>query len=541
MGYILLWIENLTVSLLLIATVIACTSRMRRRWLGVIISTVVSIFVFLPYLLLSIWVGFAKFHDSFDVGFYPLMALAIFYLGGTIWLFIAGLFSRNRELDAYRAANWSRGKLALAFGISVALHLMTFWNIDMEARQQASLLRAEVSALAMSAVPPRISDEENAALLYDQADQSLGALLKISTANGQNPQGELWTKWANSMNKADFNPNDAELTVFFKRHSGTIALLLEAAKKPRCYVEHDYYNPSFFILLPELNSIRELARLLAIDALVKAANGDLSGAMQNIDGMFAMSKHNSAAPFLVSALVSCAIDNMAIDTLQSIINNHSLKTEDLDKINISGTFSYFRLMQRSMRYEDALRLNWLADTACKTDGNYWSINSRVLPIARILFNTFLLDNEIKVHRWYSQQINSLLDKPYYETKEEWKKIFNHPKNAPRALFIDLTMAALDRGAVGMARGDAQRRIVELVLAACRYRVKNGKYPEILDDLAPDFIAFVPLDPFDGKLLRFKQTDGKIIIYSIGPDEIDDGGAPYDQETRKGDIIFTLPK
>ena len=33
MGYALLWIENLAVSLLLVATVLSCVGRLRRRWL----------------------------------------------------------------------------------------------------------------------------------------------------------------------------------------------------------------------------------------------------------------------------------------------------------------------------------------------------------------------------------------------------------------------------------------------------------------------------------------------------------------------------
>ena len=33
MGYVLLWIESLIVSLLLVATVLACVGRLHRRWL----------------------------------------------------------------------------------------------------------------------------------------------------------------------------------------------------------------------------------------------------------------------------------------------------------------------------------------------------------------------------------------------------------------------------------------------------------------------------------------------------------------------------
>ncbi len=58
---------------------------------------------------------------------------------------------------------------------------------------------------------------------------------------------------------------------------------------------------------------------------------------------------------------------------------------------------------------------------------------------------------------------------------------------------------------------------------------------------PEFITAVPLDPFDGKPLRLKQTDHGLIVYSIGPDMIDNGGAPFDYEKQTGDIMFTLPK
>jgi hypothetical protein len=49
---------------------------------------------------------------------------------------------------------------------------------------------------------------------------------------------------------------------------------------------------------------------------------------------------------------------------------------------------------------------------------------------------------------------------------------------------------------------------------------------------------VPQDLFDGKPLRMKKTDRGLLIYSIGPDEVDNAGAPMtEQET--GDIAFTV--
>ena len=37
------------------------------------------------------------------------------------------------------------------------------------------------------------------------------------------------------------------------------------------------------------------------------------------------------------------------------------------------------------------------------------------------------------------------------------------------------------------------------------------------------IASVPLDPYDGKALRFKPVADGVIVYSVGPDRTDNGG------------------
>ena len=73
-----------------------------------------------------------------------------------------------------------------------------------------------------------------------------------------------------------------------------------------------------------------------------------------------------------------------------------------------------------------------------------------------------------------------------------------------------------------------------------YRARNGRFPETLDDLVPDFISAVPRDPFDGQPMKLKRTEHGLIVYSIGPDMIDNGGAPFDPRSKTGDITFTVP-
>jgi hypothetical protein len=53
-----------------------------------------------------------------------------------------------------------------------------------------------------------------------------------------------------------------------------------------------------------------------------------------------------------------------------------------------------------------------------------------------------------------------------------------------------------------ARFEAQRRATLIVLAIEAYRVDHGELPKSLDELAPDYFAKVPLDPYSGLDFRY---------------------------------------
>ncbi len=79
-------------------------------------------------------------------------------------------------------------------------------------------------------------------------------------------------------------------------------------------------------------------------------------------------------------------------------------------------------------------------------------------------------------------------------------------------------------AVSSHRAKALLRCTVVGLALERYRDETGHWPAGLDDLAPGMLPEVPLDPFDGWPLRYKRLPDGVLVYSIGPDGQDDGGA-----------------
>lgn len=67
------------------------------------------------------------------------------------------------------------------------------------------------------------------------------------------------------------------------------------------------------------------------------------------------------------------------------------------------------------------------------------------------------------------------------------------------------------------------RSAVVALATERYRLKHGRWPDTLDMLVPAFLPEVPIDPYDGRPLRYLRLPEGVVIYSVGPDLTDNGG------------------
>ncbi len=81
---------------------------------------------------------------------------------------------------------------------------------------------------------------------------------------------------------------------------------------------------------------------------------------------------------------------------------------------------------------------------------------------------------------------------------------------------------------------ARLRCAETALAIERYRLANGRIPEMLSDLVPGYLEAVPEDPFDGKELRYKKLEPGYVVYSVGRDLEDQGGMSKDELDDRND-------
>lgn len=78
------------------------------------------------------------------------------------------------------------------------------------------------------------------------------------------------------------------------------------------------------------------------------------------------------------------------------------------------------------------------------------------------------------------------------------------------------------------------------LALRCYQSSKGRPPARLEDLVPDYLAKVPQDPFSDRALTYHPKGATWLLYSVGPDGVDDGVRPFAISSKKGDIFFDSP-
>ena len=462
MACVLLWIENLAVSLLLIATIFALVGRFRWRWLGFIVGLVIwvplVIFIFIWYLGITLFTLFVRLKVACDsVLFYYAFALTIGYLVGLICLCIAGV-KRKKNDPVMPAAKWPLRKMSLAFVIVLGLHLTTIWFFDFQARRKLASLGAEANALALSIAPPRAPDDDNAALLYSLAsavfNRALDRMPKLPEGT-ENAGHKPWDIWWDSMDQPDFNFSDPELVRFLQSQTGTIALMLDAVNKPCCYVENNYNRPDPDMESTEMYSYRDLAILLVLHARCKAAAGDVREAIKDINALFALGKHAANEALQTSTLLACFIDRIAVENLQAILAAREPQPGDLEQVKLDGELSYQKLMRHAIRFEEVKQLNVFPEIGSTYGYPIPDKEARHKDISPLTYHLFFMDDEIKDMKRYSTRINELTSRPYFQFKDDFRKLLDNIKNKPQSATVRWFSGGMDYYFQAMGRGDAQ--------------------------------------------------------------------------------------
>lgn len=142
-------------------------------------------------------------------------------------------------------------------------------------------------------------------------------------------------------------------------------------------------------------------------------------------------------------------------------------------------------------------------------------------LGRPWLDLFWLDREHEATAELLQQIPALALRPHWEAMDELAEMEARlPTVTPLSqAHILVAEGMLDSRAFFEAHLDLAR----LGLLVEQYHGRHAAYPDSLEAVADGLGRGIPVDPFTGEPFLYRPREDGFVLYSVGPNCVDDGG------------------
>ncbi len=293
--------------------------------------------------------------------------------------------------------------------------------------------------------------------------------------------------------------------------------------------------------LAETQATRNAARLMVLDATMRAQDGDIDGGLDSCRAAFGVGRSIGDEPFMISYLVRIAIGGVALQSTRRVLAQGEpsdaalarLQALLLDELSLPVFLTCLK-GERASTIEMLRRVAAGEISLSSLSGDLDADLSKLDP------DSLRKNTGPVVGLWYDQQIAVSLEwlndavaigsLPAAERPARWKAWDDRIVAVKESRFGMYTstlplilMPALNAGSAADLRYQATLGATAILLAAERHRLKTGAWPESIAAIDPQILANPPLDPFSGKPYLLDRRDGQWIVHSIGPNGRDDHG------------------
>jgi hypothetical protein len=307
-----------------------------------------------------------------------------------------------------------------------------------------------------------------------------------------------------------------------------VALAREIAKMPHGRHKLEIQPNPIVTLLSDQQETRSVASLLQLDSMRLAEAGKLPEAMISCRACFNAARSIGDEQFLISQLIRTACVQVACRSTERVLAQGEPPREELEALQklalLEDDFNDLRI---GMRGERASLQQVFEMTAQGKISGAELLDTREDGWGGRLFGWVARDRA----RAEQPLMLKLMTKrveiaklPLHEQPEAEKSADAEVRALPtRAVLTRLLLPAVQKVSQASRRKHAFVRCLVVSLALERYRQEKGSWPDKLEALTPKYLAGLPLDPYDGKPIRYRRVAEGVIVYSVGPDGKDDGG------------------
>ncbi len=372
---------------------------------------------------------------------------------------------------------------------------------------------------------------------------------------------------------------EPEMAAWLAANQAPLALLAQAAARPRCFIPYHSSDPNFPIhgmLLPALGPYMEACRALLARSMLRLGANDPEGAWADLMTIRRLAPILEQQATLFSQMVAILIDELAgrgtrslaaggrlsgaqarrmaadlaalpemaglfepldgserFGVVSAVINCSRSPTIDLSPLGLSSW--EFRAV--SVDWNEVLReINRLFDQAHRaaaepTFAARMAAADALEARLRASRNAWLRDT------WWSRLLEKAgLDKGGAEEKP---RTLRGSRETADYFIAQLCVSDFGPAISAVDETRMNRGLDLLSLALAAHRAEKGEYPAALADLAPGYLKAVPEDLFVGKPLVYRRTADGYLLYSVGPNMTDDGGED-DSRAGKDDLAIRVP-
>jgi len=344
---------------------------------------------------------------------------------------------------------------------------------------------------------------------------------------------------------------------WLKRNEAALDRAVEATKKPRFYrpIIRKSSDDDFIVaLMPhEMVTLRGLSRHLALRAHYRMGEGRFTDAWNDLLAHRRLARLIATSPTLLDVLLAYSIDGDARRAERSFLEANRLNQSELRRC-----LRELKELPPLASQADAIDLGeraFLLDSIQELSrGNYQMLSAQEGPLTdlnrrHIARNDFTQAMRTANHRY--DRIAAALRLPNAAARvaaldaleDERKRLEDKFRKRPGAgdrsidrmrdgelidfllssdsLLTPLRYRSHDKHEQGFA-------LSKLGLALAAFRAEHGRFPARLDDLRPQYFTAVPGDLYSGNALRYRVEPDGYLLYSVGANGRDDGGADFER-------------
>lgn len=319
--------------------------------------------------------------------------------------------------------------------------------------------------------------------------------------------------------------------------------LIEAATK-----RSSFYSPLITTeqLLAVAQNLREASRLLVTRAMFRLGDDDIAGAWSDLLACHRLARLIGQRPqTMIQFLVAVAVDAVASAGDASLIA-HGLSVEQARQCLADHT-----ALPGCISIADAIhlgeRLSSL-DSMQSTSGSAgFDINVTLRRTNR------MFDDMIAVMRLKGDQnrrdafaeLEANLKQRALAARQPLRLVAGYLINSRKTIsnsvcdsLLGLMVPAYTQAQNADDRTRIKSDLVRVGFALAAYRAELGGYPKELDALVPKYLDALPLDRMIDQPLRYVVRENGFLLYSVGANGRDDGGAMNGQQNQD-DVSFDV--